>query len=305
MARFAANLSMMFNEVPFLDRFAGRGGVRISRQWSSCFPTTIRPRLIEQKLRENRLENVLFNMPPGDWAAGERGIGCIPGPRRGISRRSRQGACVRRSAWEHRGSMPWPASLRPEPTAAPCERHSSPTCAMPRRSWRRTASRCSSRPINTRDIPGYFLNTQAESYAICTEINAPNLKMQMDLYHMQIVEGDLAMKLRQYAAHCGHIQIAGVPERQEPDTGEVNYPYLFRAPGRDRLRRMDRLRVPSGGQDRGRPGMVSAAIRRNGVSRLIGVQPRKKIRPHAPALHAGDPGDLFGSRRMVEDHVVP
>jgi len=82
--------------------------------------------------------------------------------------------------------------------------------------------------INTRDIPGFYLNTQAESYSICREVGAPNLKMQMDLYHIQIVEGDIAMKLRQYAPDCGHIQIAGAPERHEPDTGEVNYPYLFR-----------------------------------------------------------------------------
>jgi hydroxypyruvate isomerase len=83
-------------------------------------------------------------------------------------------------------------------------------------------------PINTRDIPGYFLNTQAEAHAIREEIGASNLKVQMDLYHVQIVEGDIAMKVRKYLPHVGHIQIAGVPERNEPDTGEINYPYLFR-----------------------------------------------------------------------------
>ena len=83
-------------------------------------------------------------------------------------------------------------------------------------------------PVNTRDVPGYFLNTQAEASAICDAVGAPNIKMQMDFYNMQIVEGDLAINLRQYAHRCGHIQIAGVPERHEPDTGEVNYEYLFR-----------------------------------------------------------------------------
>ena len=73
-----------------------------------------------------------------------------------------------------------------------------------------------------------FVSTQAESHAICAEVNAPNLKMQMDCYHMQIMEGDLATKLRRYMANCGHIQIAGVPERHEPDTGEVRYEYLYR-----------------------------------------------------------------------------
>ena len=82
-------------------------------------------------------------------------------------------------------------------------------------------------PINTRDIPGYFLNTQAEAHAIREEIGASNLKVQMDFYHVQIMEGDLAMKLRKYLPHVGHVQIAGVPERNEPDTGEINYTYLF------------------------------------------------------------------------------
>ena len=84
-------------------------------------------------------------------------------------------------------------------------------------------------PINTRDIPGFFLNTQADAHAVLAEVGAPNLKVQMDLYHCQIVEGDLAMKIRQYlpSGRVGHFQIAGVPLRHEPDLGEVNHPYLF------------------------------------------------------------------------------
>jgi hydroxypyruvate isomerase len=84
-------------------------------------------------------------------------------------------------------------------------------------------------PINPRDVPGYFLNRQDHAHDIVAEIGAPNLKVQMDLYHCQIVEGDVAMKLRQYlpTGRVGHLQIAGVPERHEPDEGELNYPYLF------------------------------------------------------------------------------
>ncbi len=82
-------------------------------------------------------------------------------------------------------------------------------------------------PINPRDIPGFFLNTQAEAHRIVAEVGAPNLKVQMDLYHCQIVEGDLAMRIREYLPGVGHFQIAGVPERHEPDIGEINYPYLF------------------------------------------------------------------------------
>jgi hydroxypyruvate isomerase len=83
-------------------------------------------------------------------------------------------------------------------------------------------------PINTRDIPGFFLNRQDEAHAVCRDVGAANLKVQMDLYHCQIVEGDLAMKIRQYIGGVGHMQVAGVPERHEPDVGEVNYPYLFK-----------------------------------------------------------------------------
>ena len=84
-------------------------------------------------------------------------------------------------------------------------------------------------PLNTRDTPRYFLNRQDHAHEILDAVNAPNLKVQMDLYHCQIVEGDVAMKLRKYlpTGRVSHIQIAGVPERQEPDTGELNYPYLL------------------------------------------------------------------------------
>jgi hydroxypyruvate isomerase len=84
-------------------------------------------------------------------------------------------------------------------------------------------------PINTRDIPGFFLNRQQDAHAVVAEVGAANLKVQMDLYHCQIVEGDLAMKLRQYlpTGHVGHLQIAGVPDRNEPDVGEIDHDYLF------------------------------------------------------------------------------
>ena len=82
-------------------------------------------------------------------------------------------------------------------------------------------------PINPRDLPGYFLNRQADAHRVVDAVGAPNLRVQMDLYHVQIVEGDVAMKIRQYIDKVDHFQIAGVPERHEPDIGEVNYPYLF------------------------------------------------------------------------------
>jgi hydroxypyruvate isomerase len=225
MVRFAANLSMMFNEVPFLERFDAAAAAGFQAV-EFLFPYDYPAEVIEQKLRENRLENVLFNMPPGNWAAGERGIGCIPG------REEEFRAGVDKAlAYAERLGTP---RLHALAGVAPAGADRSSLRATFIANLRYAAGKLAARgitllieAINTRDIPGFFLNTQAESYAILTEINAPNLKMQMDLYHMQVVEGDLAMKLRQYATHCGHIQIAGVPARQEPDTGEVNYRYLY------------------------------------------------------------------------------
>jgi 2-dehydrotetronate isomerase len=226
MPKFAANLSMMFNEAPFLDRFAAAAAAGF-RAVEFLFPYDYPAETIAAKLRENHLENVLFNLPPGDWAAGERGIACLPG------REEEFRAGVEKAlAYAERLGTP---RIHAMPGIAPAgiDRQTLRATFVANLRW--AAEKLASRgitllveAINTRDIPGYFLNTQADSYALCAEIGAPNLKMQMDLYHMQIVEGDLAMRLRQYIAHCGHIQIAGVPARNEPDTGEVNYPYVFR-----------------------------------------------------------------------------
>ncbi len=113
-------------------------------------------------------------------------------------------------------------------------------------------------PINTRDMPGYFLNRQDEAHAIVDEIGNPALKVQMDLYHCQIVEGDVSMKLRKYLGQksVGHIQIASVPDRNEPDRGELNYDYLLDLIDELGLRRLDRLRVPAKGRHFRRPGLA-------------------------------------------------
>jgi hydroxypyruvate isomerase len=217
---------MMFNEVPFLDRFAAAAAAGFQAV-EFLFPYDYPPEVVEQRLKENRLENVLFNMPPGDWAAGDRGVSCIPG-REEEFRAGVEKALV----YAQRLGTP---RLHAMAGLAPAGADRAKLRATFVANLRFAAGRLAEHgitllieAINTRDIPGFFLNTQAESYAICAEIGAPNLKMQMDLYHMQIVEGDLAVKLRQYAPWCGHIQAAGVPDRHEPDTGEVSYPYLFR-----------------------------------------------------------------------------
>lgn len=225
MPRFAANLTMMFNEVPFIERFdaAARAGFAAVE---FLFPYDHPAQEIADKLKACGLQNVLFNMPPGDWAAGERGIASLPGReaefRAGVAR-----------ALEYAAALGTPrlhvmAGLLP--AGADRARHRAVFIENVRYACAQAAGQGITillEPINTRDIPGYFLNTQAEAHAIREEIGAGNLKVQMDFYHVQIVEGDIAMKLRRYLPHVGHIQIAGVPERHEPDTGEVNYPYLF------------------------------------------------------------------------------
>ncbi|HJV87466.1 MAG TPA: 2-oxo-tetronate isomerase [Noviherbaspirillum sp.] len=226
MPQFAANLTMMFNEVPFLQRFqaAAQAGFKAVE---FLFPYEHAPEEIAAQLKENHLENVLFNMPPGDWAKGERGIASLPGReaefREGVATAIRYAKAL--------GTPRLHAMAGLLPQGADPAQHRATFIANLRYACAEAAKHDITvliEPINTRDIPGYFLNTQADAHAIREEVGAPNLKVQMDFYHVQIVEGDIAMKVRRYLPHIGHIQIAGVPERNEPDTGEVNYGYLFR-----------------------------------------------------------------------------
>jgi 2-dehydrotetronate isomerase len=225
MPRFAANLTMMFNEVPFPERFqraadAGFEAVEF------LFPYDHAPTEVAGWLAAAGLQNVLFNMPPGDWAKGERGLAALPGReaefRAGVAK-----------ALEYAAALGTPrlhamAGLVPEgadreaarKTYVANLRHAAEALG-------RHGLTLVIEPINTRDIPGFFLNTQAEARAVIEAVGAPNLKIQMDFYHAQIVEGDLAMTLRKNFGLVGHTQIAGVPDRHEPDEGEVNYPYLF------------------------------------------------------------------------------
>jgi hydroxypyruvate isomerase len=225
MPRFAANLSMMYQEVAFLDRFAAaaRDGFRAVE---FMFPYAQPAAEVAARLRAAGLENVLFNLPPGDFERGERGLAALPG-------REEEFAAAVATALDYAEALGCPrlhamAGIPgPDADRARCR-------ATYVANLRLAASRAAAvgkevliEPINTRDIPGYFLNRQDEAQAIRAEVGAPNLKIQFDLYHCQIVEGDLAVKLKRDLAHIGHVQIAGVPERHEPDRGEVNYPFLF------------------------------------------------------------------------------
>jgi hydroxypyruvate isomerase len=227
MPQFAANLSMLYQEHAFLDRFeaAARDGFQAVEY---LFPYAFAKEDIAARLKTHGLKQVLFNAPPGDWAAGERGLASLPGRetefRTGIT-----------TALEYAVALDCPrihvmAGLLPAGVdhAAHC-----PTYISNLR-WAAQQAAALGRdvliePINTRDIPGFFLNRQDAAHQVLSDVGEANLKVQMDLYHCQIVEGDLAMKLRQYlpAGRVGHVQIAGVPQRHEPDLGEINHDYLF------------------------------------------------------------------------------
>jgi len=227
MPRFAANLSMLYNDVDFLDRFAAaaRDGFQAVEY---LFPYAYTPEQLAALLRQHGLQQVLFNAPPGDWDAGERGLACLPGReaefREGIARAityAQALQCPRIHVMA--GLVPPdvdPATVRA--TYVANVRYAAEQAAA-------HGIQILLEPINGRDMPGFFLSRQDQAHALVAEIGAANVKVQMDLYHCQIVEGDLAMKIRQYlpTGNVGHFQIAGVPERHEPDVGELNYPYLF------------------------------------------------------------------------------
>ncbi|MBL8378452.1 MAG: hydroxypyruvate isomerase family protein [Burkholderiales bacterium] len=226
MPKFAANLSMMYQEHEFLDRFAaaakdGFKGVEF------LFPYEVAPADIKARLDAANLTLALFNCPPGDWTKGERGVGSLPG-REDEFRRVFEKAMTYVDVLGNKRLHVMAGLMQPG-----CSREEHRATYVKNLAW--AASQIAGRdlvlviePINTRDIPGFFLNRQDEAHAICKDVGSAQVKVQMDLYHCQIVEGDLAMKLRQYIGGVGHIQIAGVPERHEPDVGEINYPYLFR-----------------------------------------------------------------------------
>lgn len=226
MPKFAANLTMMFNEVPFPERFAraaraGFKGVEF------LFPYDHAPQAVAGWLRENRLENVLFNMPPGDFSAGDRGLAALPGREADFRASVAKALDYARAL----GTKRLHAMAGLLPAGADRARHRAVYVENLRYAARELAQEGRTlliEPINPRDIPGYFLNTQDEGHAICEEVGEDNLMVQMDFYHTQIVQGDVAMTLRKHFPRVGHVQIAGVPERHEPDTGELDNGYLMR-----------------------------------------------------------------------------
>ncbi len=230
MPRFAANLTMMYTEHSFLDRFAAaaRDGFTAVEY---LFPYEYPAATLAALLKQHGLQQVLFNAPPGDWKAGERGLTAL----QGREQEFRDGFL---RALDYAQALECPrihtmAGIPPAGT----DRSQALGVYTDNLSWAAEKARPAGRtlviePIAQRNIPGFFLNRQDEAHAIVAAIGAANLKILFDLFHCQVEEGDLAVKIRKYLAdpkqtHVGHFQVAGVPDRHEPDTGEVNYAYLF------------------------------------------------------------------------------
>lgn len=221
MVKLAANLTMMFNEVDFLDRFewAARCGFR---GVEFLFPYDHPADELAEKLAQHGLTQALFNLPPGDWELGERGLAALKG-REGDFDDALEMAldyaktldCPRlhvMSGMREHGAETetYIANLR---RAADAAAESGVVLCV--------------EPINQRDIPGYFLSTTGQAVEILDAVDRENVRLQLDLYHCQISEGDLAMHIRALIDRIEHVQIAGNPDRHEPDFGEVNYPFLF------------------------------------------------------------------------------
>jgi 2-dehydrotetronate isomerase len=223
--KFAANLSFIFQEVGFLDRFAAAAACGF-KAVEYLAPYDYPPEAIAEQLDRHGLVQALFNMPPGDWAAGERGIGALPGReeefRAGVDTALEYAKATKcRILHAMAGVLPaGQDAAAAEGTYLANLRHAADRLAAANLTL-------VIEPINTRDIPGYFLNTTTQAMAIIERVGRANLKLQLDLYHVQIMEGDLAHRIRTLAGHYPHVQIAGNPGRHEPDVGEINYPFLF------------------------------------------------------------------------------
>lgn len=223
MPRFAANLSMMFTEWTFLDRFGAASDAGFEAV-EYLFPYDFDPDEIAKRLQVHGLTQALFNMPPGDWAKGERGMAAIPGReiefRDGVAK-----ALVYASATGVKRLHLMSGMFEPDrPDAVKTYREN---IAYAARECGVHGIDVLLEPINGRNMLGYFMNDFNKATALISELALPNVKLQFDIYHRQIIHGDVTMALRTLMPIIGHIQIASVPSRHEPMTEELNDVFLF------------------------------------------------------------------------------
>jgi len=226
MPKFAANLSTMFNDIPFLERFGAARAAGFDAV-EFLFPYAFEPDQIVARLHRYDLQLVLHNMPAGDWVSGERGMACDP--RRIGEFQDNVGIAL---DYAEELGVPQLHCLAGKIHVAVTPERAHETYVA---NLRFAAGQCGQRgidlliePINTFDVPGYFLHHTRQAAGIIAEVGAANLFLQYDIYHMQRMEGELANTLRANLALIRHIQLADVPGRHEPGTGEINFPFLFK-----------------------------------------------------------------------------
>ncbi|TDK45644.1 2-oxo-tetronate isomerase [Antarcticimicrobium luteum] len=225
MPRFAANLSMMFPESPFTDRFAcaARDGFEAVE---FLFPYEWPAAKLADRLSEHGLTQALFNLPPGNWEWGDRGLACRP--ERGVEFRESVDLAL-----EYARALDCPRlHVMAGLVADRDDREALHTTYI--ENLRLAADRAAAQgatvlvePLNPHDMPGYFLASVPHALDVIAEVGRPNLKLQADIYHMQRIQGELASTLADHIDVIGHVQIADTPGRHEPGTGEINYPFLF------------------------------------------------------------------------------
>jgi 2-dehydrotetronate isomerase len=225
MPKFAANLSTMFTDRPFLERCAAAR--RAGFEAVECqFPYEVGAADLAAELAAHGLRMLLINTPPGDFAAGERGLAGLPGREAEF-----RNALDRALAYADALDCPQihvMAGVSPQGTSREaCWATYKANLAIAGEAVAAAGRQALIEPINTRDIPGYLLNRPTEGAALVEELDLPAVRLQFDFYHAQIMAGDLAKSFERHLPVIAHVQIAGVPERGEPDVGEIHYPYLF------------------------------------------------------------------------------
>jgi hydroxypyruvate isomerase len=224
--QFCANLTLLFNEHEFLDRFGAAAGAGF-RGVEYLFPYPYPKDQLAERLARYRLTQVLHNLPAGDWAKGERGIACLPDRvgefQEGVGRAidyARALGCTRVNCL---------VGIAPK-DAAPEKVRETLVANLRFAAARLKAAGIALliEPCNTRDIPGFYLNRTEQAVDIIGEVGSDNLFLQYDIYHMQVMEGDLAPTIERQLARIAHMQLADHPGRHEPGSGEINYPFLFR-----------------------------------------------------------------------------
>lgn len=225
MLRFSANLSMLFLEYDFLDRFehAAQCGFRAVE---FMFPYDYAPEILQEKLTRWDLKHTLHNLPAGDWAKGERGIACLPGREAEFRDGVAQAINYARALGNKKincliGKVPQDTPLQAvHDTVVNNLRYAA-------KELEKAGMMLLIEPINRFDIPGFYLTGTAQGLALIEEVGSANLRLQYDIYHMQRMEGELTQTLIEQLPKIGHIQIADNPGRGEPGTGEINFDYLF------------------------------------------------------------------------------